>query len=193
MRRRTFITLLGGVAALAPFAVRAQQRERMRRIGVLVSGLAADDPEWQARGTAFVQALQELGWTDGLNVRIDTRFGLGDADRLRKSAAELVALGPDVIMAGGGNAVPELQQVTCTLPIVFANANDPVGLGLVSSLAQPRGNTTGFMTVEFGASGKWLELLKQIAPRVTRVAVLRSLATTGVGALSAIQAVAPSL
>jgi putative ABC transport system substrate-binding protein len=154
MKRREFITLLAGTAATFPLAAHAQQRERMRRIGVLVSGLTADDPEWQARGTAFVQALQELGWTDGRNVRIDTRFGLGDADRLRKSAAELVALSPDVILAGGGTAVPALQQATRTLPIVFANVGDPVGLGLVSSLAQPGGNTTGFMTVEFGVSGR---------------------------------------
>jgi putative ABC transport system substrate-binding protein len=154
MKRREFITLLAGTAATFPLAAHAQQRERMRRIGVLVSGLTADDPEWQARGTAFVQALQQLGWTDGRNVRIDTRFGLGDADRLRKSAAELVALSPDVILAGGGTAVPALQQATRTLPIVFANVGDPVGLGLVSSLAQPGGNTTGFMTVEFGVSGR---------------------------------------
>src|SRR5215467_14422202 len=189
--RRKFVAALGGAVAW-PLAARAQQSARMRRIGVLVSGLAADDPEWQARGTAFVQGLQELGWTDGRNVRIDTRFALGDADRLRKFAAELVALAPDVILAGGGVAVPALQQATPTLPIVFANVSDPVGLGLVTSLARPGGNTTGFMTVEFGASGKWLELLKQMAPRVTRVAVLRSFAPAGVGALSAIQAVAPS-
>jgi putative ABC transport system substrate-binding protein len=192
MNRRTFITLLGGGGAW-PIAARAQQRERMRRIGVLVSGLAADDPEWQARGTAFVQGLQELGWTDGRNVRVEYRFGLGDPDRLRKFAAELVALAPDVVLAGGGVAVPALQRATRTLPIVFANVGDPVGLGLVSSLARPGGNTTGFMTVELGVSGKWLELLKQIAPRVTRVAVVRSFGPTGVGALSAIQAVAPSL
>ena len=192
MKRRAFISLLSGAAAW-PIVARAQQHERMRRIGVLVSGLAADDPEWQARGTAFVQGLQELGWTDGRNVRVEYRFGLGDPDRLRKFAAELVALAPDVVLAGGGVAVPALQRATRTLPIVFANVGDPVGLGLVSSLARPGGNTTGFMTVELGVSGKWLELLKQIAPRVTRVAVLRSFGPTGVGALSAIQAVAPSL
>jgi putative tryptophan/tyrosine transport system substrate-binding protein len=193
MERRKFIMLLGGAAAAAwPLAALAQRSERMRRIGVLVSGLAADDPEWQARGTAFVQGLQELGWADGRNVRVEYRFGLGDPDRLRKSAAELVALAPDVILAGGGVAVPALQQATRTLPIVFANVGDPVGLGLVSTLARPGGNTTGFMTVELGVSGKWLELLKQIAPRVTRVAVLRSFVPAGIGALSAIQAVAPS-
>src|SRR5215475_6360021 len=128
LRRREFITLLGAATAW-PLATLAQQRERMRRIGVLVSGLAADDPEWQARGSAFVQGLQELGWTDGRNVSIDFRFGLGDADRLRRFAAELVALAPDVIVAGGTPALPALQQATQTVPIVFANVQDPVGSG----------------------------------------------------------------
>jgi ABC-type uncharacterized transport system substrate-binding protein len=191
LRRREFVAALGGAAAW-PLAAKAQQRARMRRIGVLVSGLPADDPEWQARFTAFVQGLQQLGWTDGRNVRIDTRFGLADADRLRRSAAELVALPPDVILAGGTTAVPVLQQATRTLPIVFANVVDPVGLGLVTSLTRPGGNTTGFMSVEFGLSAKWLELLKQIAPHVTRAAVLRNPRSPLVSQFAAIQAVAPS-
>jgi putative ABC transport system substrate-binding protein len=167
LRRREFIAGLGSTAAW-PLAARAQQRERMLRIGLLVSALSADDPEWQVRGTAFVQGLQELGWTDGRNVRIDFRFGLGDADRLRRFATELVALAPDVIVAGGTPALPALQQATRTLPIVFANVQDPVGTGFVASLARPGGNATGFMNVEYGLSTKWLELLKQIAPQVTR-------------------------
>jgi putative tryptophan/tyrosine transport system substrate-binding protein len=133
--------------------VRAQPRERTRRIGFLLSSLAGDDPESQARITAFVQRLQELGWTDGRNVRIDHRWGLGDAVRLRKYAAELIALSPDAILAGGPPAVAALQQATRTLPIVFANVTDPVGLGLVASLARPGGNATGFMNVEFGQIG----------------------------------------
>src|SRR5262249_2574342 len=154
MRRRQFITFLGGAAAsaavLMPPAAGAQQRERMRRIGVLASGLAADDPEWQARGPAFVPGLQQLGWTDGRNGRVDFRFGLGDPERRRKSAVELVALSPDVLLAGGGGAVQALQQATRTVPIVFANVVDPVGAGFVASLARPGGNITGFMNVEFG-------------------------------------------
>src|SRR5215510_6116851 len=193
MRRRDFIKIIGGAAAGWPLAARAQQRERMRRIGFLLSALAADDPEGQARVTAFVQGLQQLGWTDGRNVRIDIRWGLGDADRLRRSASELVALGPDVLLAGGTPAVAALQQATRMVPIVFANAQDPVGLGLVDSLARPGGNVTGFMNVELGSSGKWLELLKQIAPQLTRVMVLRNAGIpAGVASFSAIQAVAPS-
>jgi len=190
MRRREFITLLGGAAAW-PVAARAQQPARMRRIGVLVGQLPSDDPEWRARSTAFVQGLQELGWTDGRNVRIDYRYRLGNADRGRRYATELVALAPDVILAGGNSAVEALQQATRALPIVFANATDPVGSGFVESLARPGGNATGFMNVEFGLSGKSLELLKVIAPRVTRAAVVR---TPGVATsqFAAIQAVAPS-
>jgi len=192
MGRRGFITLLGGAAAW-PLTARAQQRAPMRRIGVLVTGLAADDPEWKARLGAFLQGLQQLGWTDGRNVRIDTRFGSAtDADRLRRSAAELVALAPDVILAGGTTAVPVLQQATRTVPIVFANTVDPLGLGLVASLTRPGGNTTGFMSTEFGLSAKWLELLKQIAPRVTRAAVVRNPRSALVGQFAAIQSVAPS-
>jgi putative ABC transport system substrate-binding protein len=192
MHRRDFISLLSGASAW-PIAARAQKRERMRRIGVLVAGLAADDPEWQARGTAFVQELAKLGWTDGRNVRIDTRFGLGDPDRQRKYATELVALAPDVILAGGAPAVAALQTATRTVPIVFANIVDPVGNGFVASLAQPGGNITGFMSVEFGLSPKWLELLKQIAPSIRRVAVVRGNNAANIGQFGAIQAVAPSL
>jgi ABC-type uncharacterized transport system substrate-binding protein len=194
MKRREFITLIGGAAAAWPLAARAQQRERMRRIGVLVSSLAADDPEWQARGNAFVQGLQERGWADGRNVRIEYRWGLGDQDRQRKYAAELVALAPDVILAAGSIAVASLQQLNRSVPIVFANVTDPVGGGYVATLARPGGNATGFTTFEYGMSGKWLELLKQIAPSMTRAAVLRDPAiASGIGQFGAVQAVAPSL
>jgi putative tryptophan/tyrosine transport system substrate-binding protein len=194
MRRRTFITLLGGAAAAWPLAARAQQRERMRRIGVL-STLPADDPEATARTAAFLQTLQELGWTDGRNVRIDIRWGAGDAELFRRHASELVALAPDVILAVGGAVVPSLLQATRTVPIVFTGTPDPVGAGFVESLARPGGNVTGFTPfLEFGISAKWLELLKEIAPHVTRAAVIRDPAlATGVGQLGAIQSVAPSL
>jgi putative tryptophan/tyrosine transport system substrate-binding protein len=191
MRRREFIAGLGSAAAW-PLAARAQQPARMRRIGVLVSGLAPDDPEWQTRGTAFVQGLQERGWTDGRNVQIDFRFGLGDPERRRKYAAELVALSPDVLVSGGSSAFEALQRATTMVPIVFANVVDPVGQGFVTSLARPGGRATGFMSVEFGLSGKWLELLKQIAPRVTRAAVVR-IPGFATSQFAAIQAVAPSL
>ena len=192
MRRREFITLLGGVTFGWPLAARAQQADRVRRIGVLMN-LAADDPESSARLTAFLQGLQQLGWTDGRNVRIDTRWAAGDADRYRKSATELVALTPDVILATGASAVAPLQQATRTVPIVFVQVIDPVGAGFVASLARPGGNATGFTLFEYGMSGKWLELLKEIAPRVTRAAVLRDPASApGIGQFAAIQAVAPS-
>ena len=192
LQRREFITLLGGAAALWPLAARAQQGERMRHVGVLMN-TAADDPEGQARLTGFLQAMQELGWTDGRNVRIDTRWGAGDADRFRRYAVELVALAPDVILAAGNPVTGALQQATRTVPIVFALAADPVGSGFVASLARPGGNTTGFASTEFGISGKWLELLKEIAPRVTRVAVLRDPTNAlGIGQFAAIQSVAPS-
>ena len=172
MRRREFISILGGAAAAWPLAVRAQQPERMRRVGVLMNTVA-DDAEGQARLIAFGQGLAELGWTDGRNVRIDIRWGAGDAERFRRYAVELVALAPDVILAASGTAVPPLLQATRTVPIVFAQTADPVGAGFVASLARPGGQATGFTQIEFGMSGKWLELLKQIAPGVTRAAVIR--------------------
>ena len=194
LKRREFITLLGGAAVAWPLAVRAQQRERTRRIGVLVSILAADDPEWLSRSNAFVQGLQERGWSDGGNVRIEYRWGLGDLDRLRKYAAELVALAPDVILAAGAPAVAALQQTSPSVPIVFANVADPVGSGYVATLARPGGNTTGFASIEFGLSAKLLELLKEVAPRVARVAVIRNPANPfELAQFGAIQAVAPSL
>jgi putative tryptophan/tyrosine transport system substrate-binding protein len=193
IRRREFITLLGGAAAAWPPAARAQQAGNKRRVGVLMNR-AADDPEGQARLVAFQQALQQLGWSDGRNMWMDIRWGENDIDRERRYAAELVALAPDVILAGGGVSVAALQHVTRTLPIVFAVVGDPVGIGLVDSLARPGGNVTGFMNFEYSLSGKWLELLKQTAPRVTRAAVLRNPAIpAGIGQFSVIQAVAPSL
>jgi putative tryptophan/tyrosine transport system substrate-binding protein len=190
IRRRQFITLLGGAAAAWPLAARAQQSERVRRVGVLMN-LAADDAEGQGRIAAFLQGLQQLGWTDGGNVRIDYRWTAGGARRFQRYAEELLALAPDVILASATPSVQALQQVTRTVPIVFANVGDPVAMGFVDSLARPGGNTTGFTPYEFGFAAKWLELLKEIAPRVTRVAVLRDL-TIGPAHLSAIQAVAPS-
>ena len=194
MRRREFIALLGGAAAAWPLAARAQQAERVRRIGVLMAS-AADDPEFQARIAAFLQGLQQLGWTDGRNVRIDIRWATTNADDLRRHAAELAALAPDVIVAATGTAtVAPLLQATRTVPIVFVVVIDPVGAGFVASLARPGGNATGFTIFEYGMSGKWLELLKEIAPRVTRAAVLRDPAiASGIGQFAAVQAVAPSL
>jgi len=192
MKRRQFITILGGAAAW-PLAARAQQSERMRRIGVLMN-LAADDPEAQVRLAAFHQGLQELGWTVGRNLRIDTRWGAGDADRYRRYSTELVALAPDVILAASGAIVPWLLQATRSVPIVFAQVPDPVGAGFVESLAHPGGNITGFTNFEFSIGGKLLELLMEIAPRVTRAAVLRDAADpAGVGQWGAIQTAAPSL
>jgi putative ABC transport system substrate-binding protein len=190
MRRREFITLFGGAVAL-PFALRAQERERMRRIGVLMPS-TADAAEYQVRMAAFLQGLQQLGWSDGRNVRIDTRWAAGDANLVRKYAAELVALGPDVILAPGSTSLGPLLQATRTVPIVFTTILDPVGAGFVESLARPGGNATGFIAFEYSLSGKWLELLKQIAPSLTRVAVLRDPATAaGIGQFAAIQSVAP--
>jgi len=187
------MTLLGGAAAAWPLAARAQQGERMRRVGVLIPG-ASDDPISQARLAAFLEGLQQLGWVDGRNVHIDTRLGASDADLLRKHAGELVALGPDVVMAYSSNAVPPLLQLTRAVPIVFAVVADPVGAGYVESLARPGGNITGFTGYEFAMSGKWLELLKEVAPRVTRAAILRDPAVAaGPAEFAAIQAVAPSL
>ena len=192
MRRRAFITLLGGAAAW-PLAASAQQGERVRRIGVLVPA-AADDPVWQARLGAFLQGLALLGWTIGRNMHIDTRWGTPNAAEIRKQAAELVTLAPDVILAGGTSSIGPLLQATRSVPIVFTIANDPVGSGFVDSLARPGGNATGFMNWEFSIGGKWLELLKEIAPGVTRAAVLRDAAQGfAVSMFAAIQAVAPSL
>jgi putative tryptophan/tyrosine transport system substrate-binding protein len=192
MKRREFITLVGGATAALPLAARAQQPERMRRIGVLMN-LAADDAEGQARIAAFLQGLQQLSWIDGGNVRVDTRWAAGKADDARKYAAELVALAPDVILAAGSAMAGPLLQATTTVPIVFVYTPDPVGAGFVDSLARPGGNATGFTLFEYGISGKWLELLKEIAPGVARVAVLRDAAiAAGAGQLGAIQSVAPS-
>jgi putative ABC transport system substrate-binding protein len=190
MTRREIITLLGGAAAAWPLAARAQQG--VRRIGIMMN-LAADDPEGQARVAAFLQGLQETGWAVGRNAQIDIRWGMGDPERIRKNVTELIALTPDAIFATTFPTVVALQQATRTVPIVFAGLFDPVGAGLVTSLARPGGNTTGFASFEYGLSVKWLELLKQVAPRVTRVAVLRdSLTPVGIGQLAAIQGVAPS-
>jgi len=192
MRRREFMTLLGGAAAW-PLAARAQQPERVRRIGVLTP-FAADDPEAKARVEAFVHALQQLGWSVGRNLQIDIRWGAGGAERTRHYAAELVALAPDAILAAGGATVGPLLQATRSVPIVFTLTPDPVGAGFVDSLAHPGGNATGFTNFEYGIGVKWLELLKEIAPRVTRAAVLRDPAVpAGIGEFGAIQAIAPSL
>jgi putative ABC transport system substrate-binding protein len=192
MKRRQFITLLGSAAAW-PLGARAQQGERMRRVGVLI-GQAADDPNAQARSAAFIQGLQELGWTNGHNVHIDIRWAGGNAAAMRKHAAELVALAPDVIVSSGTPPAAALLQATRTVPIVFAVVADPVGAGFVNSLARPGGNATGFVSLEYGLSAKWLELLKEIAPRTTRAAVLRDPATSaGIGQFASIQSAAPSL
>ena len=191
MRRREFITLVGGAAAW-PLAARAQQGERMRRIGVH-TGTRADDPDGKARFAAFEQALGQLGWTPGRNVRIDYRFSGGDAATSRKQAEELVALAPDVIVTSGSFSTGILLQATRTVPVVFTIVPDPVGSGFVDSLAQPGGNATGFMQFEYGLSGKWLELLKEIAPSLTRVIVLWDPAiTAGIGQFTIIQSVATS-
>ena len=193
MKRREFIALLGGAAA-CPLAARAQQpAERVRRIGVLTP-FAADDPEAKARIEAFVHALRQFGWSEGRNLQIDIRWGTGDAERMRHYAAELVALTPDAILAAGGATVGPLLQATRSVPIVFTLTPDPVGAGFVDSLARPGRNATGFTNFEYGIGVKWLELLKEIAPRVTRAAVLRDPAIpAGIGEFGAIQAVAPSL
>jgi putative ABC transport system substrate-binding protein len=191
MKRREFITLLGGAAAW-PLAARARQPERMRRIAVLMA-MTADDPESAPRLASFAQGLQQSGWTIGQNVRVDYRWGGSNADNMRKYAAELVALAPDVILAHSSAAVAPLLQATRTIPIVFTIVADPVGAGYVDSLARPGGNATGFAWAEYSIGGKWLELLKEIAPRVTRAAVLRDAAlAVGTGQFGAIQSVAPS-
>src|SRR5713226_3056186 len=192
MNRRDFITLIGGAAVAWPLAARAQQAERVRRIGVLLPA-TADAAEFQAWVGAFLQALALLGWTIGRNVRIDTRWATANAADIRRHAAELAALAPDVILAHGAGTVGPLLQATRTVPIVFPVVADPVGAGFVDSLARPGGNATGFMSYEFSLGGKWLELLKQIAPGVTRAAVFRDATEgSGTGLFAAIQASAPS-
>jgi putative tryptophan/tyrosine transport system substrate-binding protein len=192
MRRREFIAALGSAAAW-PIVARAQQGERVRRIGALIS-FAGDDPEAQARLAAFVQGMQHLGWIDGRNVRIDTRWAAGKAEDIRKYAAELVALAPEVILATGSSTLGPLLQATRTVPIVFTQTADPVGAGFVDTLSRPGGNATGFIAFEYGISAKWLELLKQIGPGVTRVGVIRDAAiAAGPAQFGVIQAAAPSL
>jgi putative ABC transport system substrate-binding protein len=191
MTRREFITLLGGAATAWPIAAWTQQMERMRRIGVLTSS-SMQDLATQARFAALQQGLQQLGWTDGHNLRIDYRWAAGDVDNLHRYAGELVKLEPDVIVANGSAAVALLLQATRAVPIVFTDVPDPIGAGFVDGMAKPGHNVTGFMLFEYGMSGKWLELLKQIAPDLTQVAVLRDPSmTAGVGQFAAIQAVAP--
>jgi putative tryptophan/tyrosine transport system substrate-binding protein len=192
MKRREFITLLGGAAAW-PQMARAQQPQRVRRIGVFMPGVA-DDLEFQAFNAAFLQRLGELGWIVGRDVRIEYRWGAGDTERYRAIAAELVALAPDVVFGFGTATVSALQKATSSVPIVFANVADPVGGGLVESMARPGGNSTGFITHEFGFAGKWLELLKEMAPGVTRAAVMRDSAIgSQIAMFGSIQSVAPSL
>jgi putative tryptophan/tyrosine transport system substrate-binding protein len=193
MRRRQFISLLGVAAASYPFAARAQPSERMRRVGVLMS-TTAEDTEGQARFAAFLQGLRQSGWAVPGNLQIDTRWGSGDADRIRKYAAELLALAPDVILASGGAVAGLLLQATRTVPIVFTLTPDPVGAGFVKSLAHPGGNATGFTSIEYEMSGKWLELMREIAPGVTRVAVLRDpTVPAGIAQFAVLQSAASSL
>jgi ABC-type uncharacterized transport system substrate-binding protein len=192
VRRRDFIAGVAGAAAL-PLAAPARAQQRMRRVGML-NTLAADDPESSLRIAAFAQGLQQLGWTSGGNVRIDYRWGANDADRVLKSAGELLALSPDVIVTSGASTLAPFLRVTRTVPLVFVMVVDPVGAGFVTSLSRPGGNATGFTVFEYGISGKWLELLKQIAPNVTRAAIIRDASiSAGTGQFGAIQAVAPSL
>ena len=193
MQRRKFITLLGSATVTWPLAARAQQGETVRRVG-FVHDYVASDADGQRQGAAFREALQKLGWTDGQNVQIDYRSGATDNDLLRSYATEILALRPDVVLTSGATITASLQRASRTVPIVFVNVTDPVGAGLVASLARPGGNATGFTQFEFGISAKWLELLKEMAPAITRVAVIRDpTARTGGGQLGAIQAVAPSL
>jgi putative tryptophan/tyrosine transport system substrate-binding protein len=192
VKRRDFITLLGSGVVGWPFAARAQQGERMRRIGVLTS-LAADDPQSQARVAALLEGLQQFGWVDGRNIRIDYRWGAGDAESMRRYSVELIALAPDVVLAGGSEAVAAFQHATRNVPILFVNVVDPVGAGYVNSLSRPGGNLTGFVLFEYSISPKWLELLKEIASSVTRVAVIRDAAIpSGIGQFGAIQGVSSS-
>jgi putative ABC transport system substrate-binding protein len=189
MKRRDFIGGLGGAALALPLTARAQQSERIRLVGILMN-LAADDREGQMRLSLFVRALQEAGWVDGRNVKIETRWGAGNTDRYRQYAAELVALAPDVILTATTPAVVALQEATPTVPIVFAGVIDPLGSGLVASLARPGGNVTGFLLFEYALGAKWLDVLKEIAPGLARVAVLRERGTAaGIGQFAAVQAV----
>ena len=192
MQRRKFITLLGGAAVAWPIAVQAQQPERVRRIGIILA-TTADDAEFQAWVGAFLQALALLGWTIGRNVRIDTRWASANPGEIRRNAAELAALGPDVILAHGASTVRELLHVTRAVPIVFPVVSDPVAAGYVESMARPGGNATGFTSFDWDVCAKWLELLKQTAPSVTRVAVLRDTQAAGPSQFAVIQAAAPSL
>jgi putative ABC transport system substrate-binding protein len=193
MQRREFITLLGGAAATWSLPAHAQPSERVRRVGIL-TGIAGEDPHTKARLTAFLQELQKLGWTEGRNVRIDARAAAGNPATIRKYAAELVALEPDVIVGAGATPTARLLEATHTVPIVFAIVVDPVGAGFIAKLSRPGGNATGFMLFDYSLSGKWLELLKEIAPGVTQAAVLRdTFSSAGVGQFAVIQSVAPSL
>lgn len=193
MRRREFMTLLGAAAAVWPRIAHSQQPAGVRRIGVLTA-VAADDAGGQARLSVFVQALQKLGWTDGRNVQVDVRWGGGDAETMRRHATDLAALAPDVVLATGGSAVDRLLAATRAIPIVFVTVPDPVGSGFVESLSRPGGNATGFMQFEYSLSGKWLQLLKELEPGLTRVAVLRDAAVpAGIGQFAVIQSVAPAL
>jgi putative tryptophan/tyrosine transport system substrate-binding protein len=193
MRRREFIGLVGGAAATLPLAARAQQTERMRRIGVFMN-LAANDPQSSKQISAFLDGLRERGWTSGRNLQIEYRWAADDTRFYYKHAQELIAIAPDVLLVGGGTATGILQQLTSTVPIVFVEASDPVNRGLVASLARPGGNITGFTQFEFSIGGKWLELLKQIAPSVRRAAVIRDpTQSSAVGQFAATQALAPSL
>ena len=192
IRRREFIAGLGSAVAW-PVVARAQQRQPVRRVGILMH-LAAEDPESVRSIVAFGQGLEQLGWSEGRNVRMDIRWAAGNADRYRKYAAELVALAPDVVLGVGGTITAALQQVSQTVPIVFVLVTDPVGFGLVASMAKPSGNATGFTVFDYGFTAKWVELLKEIAPRVTRAAIMRDPAiATGIGQFAAMQSVAPSL
>ena len=191
MKRREFITLLGGAVATWPLAARGQQGERVRHIAII---MGVDNADNRASYAAFLQALQQLGWIDGQNVRIETRWAGGSASDLRKYATEIVALAPDIILTNGASAMVPLLQATQTVPIVFTSVADPVGAGFVDTMAHPGGNTTGFIQFEYSLSGKWVELLKQVAPDITRAAVLRDPASAaGIGQFAVIQAVAPSV
>jgi len=192
MRRRDFMTLFGGAAVAWPLAARAQRAERMRYVGALLPW-APDDSQGEARLTAFLHGMEQLGWSEGRNMRIERRWATGDPKRIREYAAELIGLAPDAILATGSASVGPLLQLSNTVPIVFAIVPDPVGAGFVDSLARPGGNATGFTSFEYGIGAKWMELLKEIAPRLTRVAVLRDASiTAGIGQFGAIQSVAPS-